>query len=150
MKTSGDTIAIKTKFSTTIEKVWSAWTEPMLISQWFGSDPAGKVLTAELDVRPGGRFEISFKDSNGSEHTCSGVYKDVELNSKLSFTWLWKNEPGIQSFVTVLLISEGNTTLMQFEHTNLGYTSAHNYMKGWNDTFLKLERMLTAASFIQG
>ena len=94
-----------------------------------------------MDVQPGGSFEITFKDSNGTEHTCSGIYKDVQPYQKLSFSWMWKSEPGVRSFVTVLFAPNGNNTLMKFEHAGVGYASAHNYAKGWEDTFLKLEKI---------
>ena len=95
-------------------------------------------------MHPGGSFEITFQDSNGTEHTCCGVYKDVEPHNKLSFTWQWKNEPGVHSFVTVLLTSVDGITLMQFEHANVGFASAHNYAKGWKSTFEKLDRALAS------
>jgi len=31
---------------------------------------------------------------------------------------------------------------MIFEHKNLGTASAHNYLTGWKETFIKLERVL--------
>lgn len=143
MNTGGnDTIFIEHKFNAGADRIWKAWTEPLLIRQWFGSNPDGKVLDAEMDVRPGGRFEITFKDSDGTVHNCSGIYKDVQPNSRLTFTWMWKSEPGVQSFVTILLLPNDSNTMMQFEHTNVGYNSAHNYAKGWKDTFQKLEERL--------
>jgi uncharacterized protein YndB with AHSA1/START domain len=53
------------------------------------SDPKGKGLKAELDVRPGGYFEITFQDSDRTEHTCSGFYDEVRVLSKLTFSWQW-------------------------------------------------------------
>ena len=138
-----DTITIETIIHAPIYLVWKAWTDPSVILQWFGSDPNGKGIKAETDVRPGGRYEISFKDSDNTEHTCSGVYKEVYAESKLSFTWTWKNEPGVESFVTVILFSENNTTKMQFEHAHVGTASAHNYLTGWKATFAKLDQVLT-------
>jgi uncharacterized protein YndB with AHSA1/START domain len=137
-----DTVFIEQEFSVTTNKVWEAWTEPSLVSKWFGSDPNGKVLKAVMDVQAGGYFEVTFANSDGAEHTCSGRYKEVQPFNKLSFTWEWKNEPGAQSFVTVLLQPNGNDALMQFEHAHVGFASAHNYLEGWNSTFLKLERVL--------
>ncbi len=58
---TADKITIETTIHASIEKVWKAWTDPALIMNWFGSDPGGKVLEARLDVRPGGRFEITFQ-----------------------------------------------------------------------------------------
>jgi len=138
-----DTITIETIIHAPIYLVWKAWTDPLLILQWFGSDPNGQGIKAEMDVRPGGCFEISFKDSDNTEHTCNGIYKEVYTEQKLSFTWTWKNEPGVESFVTVILSPENNTTKMQFEHANVGTASAHNYLNGWKATFAKLDQVLT-------
>src|SRR5205085_10878067 len=96
-----DSVSLEIMIHTPVEKTWEAWTDPALILKWFGSDPNGEGIKAELDVRPGGEFEISFRDSNGTEHTCSGVYVIVEKPEKLSFTWRWKSEPGVESLVNI-------------------------------------------------
>ncbi len=139
---TNDTVFIEHEFHVSAEELWDAWTLPQLVKQWFGSDPEGIVLYAAMNVQTGGHFEVTFKDSDGTQHTCSGIYKEVHPHDKLSFTWTWKNEPGVESFVTIQLQSKGDHTLMKFEHAHVGFASAHNYAKGWKDTFLKLERVL--------
>jgi uncharacterized protein YndB with AHSA1/START domain len=124
--------------------VWKAWTDPSLIKKWFGSDPNGTVLNADLDVRPGGRFEVTFTDSDLTEHTCRGTYDEVQPFRKLSFSWSWQSEPGAESFITLSLAAKDNDTIMHFQQANPGNASKHNYVKGWNDTFSKLERLLTS------
>ena len=143
---SNNSITIETTINAPAEKVWKAWTDPSTILKWFGSDPNGQGVKAEMDVRPGGSYEISFRDSDNTEHTCSGIYKEVYMGHKLSFTWTWKNEPGVESFVTVILSPENDDTKMWFEHANVGTLSAHNYLSGWNTTFVKLNQILTAKS----
>jgi uncharacterized protein YndB with AHSA1/START domain len=137
-----DAVAIEFIIPSPIENTWEAWTDPALILKWFGSDPNGEGVNAEMDVRPGGKFEISFRDSSGTEHTCSGVYVVVEKPAKLSFTWSWKSEPGVESLVTVSFTDKQNCTVMQFEHANLGSASKHDYLQGWQSTFVKLESLL--------
>lgn len=137
-----DSVFLEVTFKGPVEKIWEAWTNPLLILNWFGSDHNGKGLKAELDVQPGGQFEITFQDGNLTEHTCSGVYHQVEFLSRLTFTWQWKNEPGVESFITVLLTPEGGFTRMQFEHKHLGVDSQHDYAVGWQRTFSKLENFL--------
>ena len=139
-------IQIERYFNAQPDAVWRAWTDPAIVSRWFGSDPAGKVLAAQLDVRSGGRFEVSFRDSSGIEHTCRGVYVEVEPGSKLSFSWSWRSEPGIESLVAVRLKPEGEGTLMQFEHARLVDGSAHDYAAGWRRTFEKLASVLSVKS----
>jgi uncharacterized protein YndB with AHSA1/START domain len=141
---SADTIRIDTIIHASIEDVWNAWTQPPIVLKWFGSDPKGKGIKAEMDVRPGGRFEISFADSNGTGHTCFGFYKEVKKHNHLSFTWSWKNEPGVESFVTIFFIAANDNTQMQFQHANLGTVSKHNYIAGWQTTFEKLDRIMTS------
>src|SRR5882762_4437216 len=76
-KTDSDTINIEVKIHAPIKSVWNAWTDPDLILKWFGSDPGGEGLSADIGLRPGGTFEISFRGSEGISHTCFGVYKEV-------------------------------------------------------------------------
>lgn len=146
MTTDDASIFLEKTFKSPIEKIWESWTNPTLIMNWFGSDPKGKVLKAALDVRPGGYFEITFQDSDLTEHTCSGIYDEVQALSKLTFSWQWKSEPGVESFITLLLTPEGKYTRMQFEHKHLGSHSKHDYAIGWQSTFAKLERLLSVQS----
>ena len=126
-----------------VELVWNAWTNADIIKKWFGSDPQGVVTKARLDVREGGRFEISFRDSDGTEHTCFGEFKEVETFKNFIASWEWKNEPGNVSIVSLWLGSEGNQTKMLFSHTGLSGASAHNYQSGWQRTFEKLRLVLS-------
>lgn len=141
-KEKSSNVSVETLINAPIEKVWRAWTEPALVMGWFGSDPGGKVLKAALDVRPGGYFEVTFRDADLTEHTCSGIYKEVQEYSRLTFSWNWKSEPGIESFIILTLVSENKVTNMRLEHINPGTASKHDYIKGWQSTFSKLERML--------
>jgi uncharacterized protein YndB with AHSA1/START domain len=142
MPTDDSSIFLEITFNSPIKKIWEAWTNPTAIMTWFGSDPKGRVLKAQLDVRPGGYFEITFQDSDLTEHSCSGIYDEVLPSSKLAFSWQWKNEPAVESFITVLLTTEGKFTRMYFEHKNFGSSSKHDYVKGWQNTFSKLECVL--------
>jgi uncharacterized protein YndB with AHSA1/START domain len=142
MATDDSSVFIEKTFNSSIEQIWEAWTNPDIIINWFGSDPNGKGLKAVLDVRPGGCFEITFQDSDLTQHTCSGIYGEVQVLNKLTFSWKWNNEPGVESFVILLLTSYRNSTRMQFKHKDLGSGSKHDYAKGWQNTFSKLERLL--------
>ncbi|HKE95305.1 MAG TPA: SRPBCC domain-containing protein [Povalibacter sp.] len=135
-------VEIVRDFNASPEKVWRAWTEPAWVSRWFGSNAGGRVLDARLDVRPGGHFAVTFVDADGAEHTCSGDYIDVQPFDKLSFTWHWKSEPGVETLVTVAFRPEGTGTRMVFEHSRLFVASAHDYSSGWRGTFDKLARVL--------
>ena len=142
MPIADDSIKIETILHAPIERVWKAWTDPITILTWFGSDPNGTGVRAEMDVRRGGAYEITFRNSDYAEHTCFGTYTEVRPFSKLCLTWTWKNEPNVESLVTIELTSENHHTRMRFEHAHVGTESAHNYLQGWQSTFAKLERAL--------
>ncbi len=127
------------------ERVWRAWTDPDWVARWFGSDPKGEVLRAELDARQGGRFEVSFRDSDGTQHTASGVYQHVQRPVDISFTWSWASEPGIETLVTVRLEPDGAGTKMRFTHSRLGYATTHDYAIGWRSTFAKMQTVIASS-----
>ncbi|MFN8412355.1 MAG: SRPBCC family protein [Anaerolineales bacterium] len=141
-----NTIQIIHKFSQPPSKLWQAWTDPSIVKKWFGSDPEGTVLEAQLDVRLGGSFKVHFANSNGSEFTAKGNYNVVELNKKLEFTWSWEDRPEVVEFVSVEFQPETDGTLMYFEHHNIDINSAHNYSEGWRSTFTKLEKAINKSS----
>ena len=49
---------------------------------WWDPD-AEPTLSAEADVRPGGRFSVVFRLLNGEEHNPSGGYQEVIPGRKL-------------------------------------------------------------------
>ena len=142
MQTTESSIIVEARIHASPEQVWKAWTEPNLLKTWFGSDPNGKVLDAKTDPVPGGKFEVTFRDSDGTEHTCFGVYREVQESSRLTFTWQWKNEPGVESFIILSLAPHGYSTRLQLEHINPGPGSNHDYVEGWQKTFAKLEKVM--------
>jgi uncharacterized protein YndB with AHSA1/START domain len=122
--------------------VWDAWTDPAVVRRWWGSDPDGVVTSAELDVRPGGRFAISFRDSSGDVHTSTGEYLRVEEPTELEFTWSWLSETNTPSRVRVVFAADATGTQMRFVHGELRGASDHDYADGWRRTFAKLDRVL--------
>lgn len=123
-------------------ELWEAWTREELMCRWFGSDPEGRVLSAKLDVRVGGRFEVRFVGSDGIEHACYGEYRDLVKDYRLRSTWNWVSEPGDESEVSLLLLPTKYGTRMLFKHEGNFQSTAHHYEKGWESTFHKLERLL--------
>ena len=60
-------------------------------------------LAAEADVRVGGRYRILMRSPDGEHHDVGGVYREIEPNRKLVFSWGWKSTPERESRVTVEL-----------------------------------------------
>jgi uncharacterized protein YndB with AHSA1/START domain len=138
-------LVLHRKFPVAPEKVWRAWTEPQALKQWFGpGDQHQPVSVADVDVRVGGRFRLVFGGPEGNEHEAAGVYKEVQPNRKLVFTWSWpRTTPERVSQVTILLRAEGGGTDMEFRHEQFFDEAARDgHRRGWTGTFGKLEKFL--------
>lgn len=135
-------LTIKRRFNAPPAKVYAAWTDPEKIARWFGPD-GGAVLSAESDVRVGGRYRIIFHTEDGEEHNVSGVYQEVVPNERLVFTWMWITMPERESLVMVSLKPDGDGTMMTLLHERFFDEPARDrHHMGWTGCFDKLERYL--------
>lgn len=135
-------LTIKRRLNAPPEKVYGAWTEPAKIMRWFGPERA-QMLSAEADVRVGGRYRMVFRTPDGEEHDVSGAYREVIPNEKLVFTWMWRTMPERESLVTVALKRDGDGTLLTLLHEQFFDEGARDrHRSGWSGTLDKLERYL--------
>jgi uncharacterized protein YndB with AHSA1/START domain len=122
-------------------KVYAAWTQPEQIARWWGPD-AGPVLSAETDVRPGGRFRVVFRTRDGEEHDSRGVYREVEPQRRLVFTWQWASMPERESLVTVELREIPEGTELTLTHAQFDDEATRDsHRSGWSGALDKLEKL---------
>jgi len=140
-----NSVLVERLFDAPVEILWQIWTEPEYILQWFGSDPNGTVSIASIDLRVGGKYEIRFSDSNGSEHTAFGEFLVVDPGSRLQYSWEWLSEPGQISEVQVEFIPVAEQTKLILVHKNLHPDSRHGYLQGWNGALDKIEKLKVLA-----
>ena len=126
-------------------QVFSAWTDPEKIVHWFGPNEtmAGSVR-AEMDVRAGGRYRISFKTEDGEYHEVGGVYREVAPPSRLVFTWAWHSTPERE----LLVISDhGRGRRRHHAHAApravLRRKARDGHQRGWTGTLEKLDQYLS-------
>jgi uncharacterized protein YndB with AHSA1/START domain len=132
-------LTLKRRLKASPAKVYSAWTEPQKLTQWWGPTGA-ETRSAEMDVRIGGRFYIVFTTPDGEEHGIGGVYRDVVPNEKLVFTWAWRTMPERESLVTITLKPDGNETILTLLHEQFFDEPARDrHETGWTGTLDKLE-----------
>jgi uncharacterized protein YndB with AHSA1/START domain len=126
-------------------RVYAAITQPKLMMQWWGPD-AGPTLSAEADVRPGGRFSIVFRLLNGDEHNPTGIYREVVPEKKLVFTWEWPGIAERESRVTFLLEPFDGVTELTLIHELLPDEDARrSHEAGWSGLLDKLPVFLEGA-----
>ena len=138
-------LTLQRRFAATPAQVYAAWTDPKKIVQWFGpaETKTDSVEVIEMDVREGGRFNISFSTQDGEFHRVSGVYKEVVPDAKLVFSWAWYTMPERESQVTRTLKPEGANTLLTLTHEQFFNEAARDgHRHGWTGTLDKLAAWL--------
>ncbi|MCE9580575.1 MAG: SRPBCC family protein [Deltaproteobacteria bacterium] len=65
--------------------VWTAWTDPEQLKQWFTPAPWTTVACA-IDLRPGGRFATTMRSPEGADMPNEGCYLEVEPERRLTWT----------------------------------------------------------------
>ena len=126
------------------EKVYAAWADPLNLVQWFAQTQAKPgSLKADLDVRVGGRYRISWSDEKGEHFQVGGVYREVVPNQRLKFTWAWHSTPERESVVTVQFRPDAAGTLLIFDHEQFADEAARdNHKRGWSTFFDGLEKFV--------
>lgn len=122
-------------------RIWAAITQPELMMQWWGPD-AGPTLSAEADVRPGGRFSIVFRTLDGEEYNPVGVYREVVPDRKLAFTWGSADMPGQESLVSFLIEPIDIGAELTLIHEQLPEEARASHQAGWNGLLDKLSDFL--------
>ena len=136
-------LTLKRRLTAAPEKVYAAWAEPQKLVQWFGPASVKEdSVQAEIDLRVGGRYRISF-DANGQYNQVGGVYREVVPNERLVFTWAWHSTPERESLVTISMKAEGSGTLLTFHHAQfVDAVARDNHERGWTEFLTKLENYL--------
>jgi uncharacterized protein YndB with AHSA1/START domain len=136
-------LTLKRRLKAPPSQVYSAWTDPKKIARWFGPrDTAQASVAAEIDLRVGGHYRISFTSEGGERHQVGGVYREVVPNRRLVFSWAWHSTPERESLVTVTLQPAGAGTLLTLHHEQLFDAAARDaHEQGWISTLDKLERI---------
>jgi uncharacterized protein YndB with AHSA1/START domain len=124
------------------QKVYAAWTHAESLIQWFAAQAKPGSVKADLDVRVGGRYRISFTDQEGDEyHEVGGLYREVVPDARLQFTWAWHSTPERESLVTIEFKPDAAGTLMIFRQEQFADQAARdNHERGWNKFFDVLEK----------
>ncbi len=135
-------LTLKRRLKAAPAQVFAAWTDPEKLARWFGpSETVAGSVRAQVDVRPGGRYQISFETDDGERHNVTGVYREVVPDSRLVLTWSWRSTPERESLVTVTLVPDGDGTLLTLHHEQFFDQKARDgHERGWTGTLDKLER----------
>jgi uncharacterized protein YndB with AHSA1/START domain len=127
-------------------RVYSAWTDPAQLRQWFGPE---FVQTNDLvaDLRVGGKFRWDLTNPEGEKMTCLGEYRELVPDRKIVFTWKWDDDEAWEnhdSVVTVELSDRDGGTEVKLTHEKLpSEESRDRHNDGWNSVLDRLEKFFS-------
>ncbi len=135
-------LTIKRRLKAAPARVFAAWTDPEKVKHWMGPGEV-KLVSAECDLRVGGRYRWLMRAPSGEEHDVSGVYREIISDRKLVFTWSWKTMPERESLVTVAIEPDGSGSLLTLMHEQFADEDARDrHNAGWTSALDKMERIL--------
>jgi uncharacterized protein YndB with AHSA1/START domain len=140
-------IAVSRTFPAPRDQVFAAWTDPEQITQWWGpTDFAVPSDSVNIDLRPGGRYDLTMVDPSGNEYPVRQEILEVDPPSML----VLRHEPmpahGLNDPIDtrVEFHDEGNATRVEITSGPYNAEMGPNASIGWEQQFDKLERLLSA------
>ena len=141
------TLRIERLVAGTPESVFEAWTNPDILTKWWGPDGV-TIPQHELDVRPGGKWSTTMHSAEMGNRTVSGEYRTIDPPRRLVFTWAWHNDGERSENETEVAVDfapvEGGTRLTLVQQRFHSIEARDNHHKGWESSVNGLAKYLAA------
>jgi uncharacterized protein YndB with AHSA1/START domain len=133
-------LALDHHFSAPPSFVFTLWSNPALVSAWWGPEHH-HLTTCEIDFRPGGNWRFNM-ERDGQPHWIYGTYHEIVLDQRLLFSSHFP-EFNVHSVISVRFEPDATGTRMHFLQT--GFPDAEQqagHRGGWMSSFSILEDLL--------
>jgi uncharacterized protein YndB with AHSA1/START domain len=140
-------VAVSRTFDAPPEVVFDAWVDPAQIPAWWGPEhftvPRESVT---VDLRPGGRYELTMVDPAGNEYPVRQEILEVERPSLLVFVHEAVPEHGLLEPIHTRVEFHAHDGGTRVEVTGGPYSAemGPNAEAGWSQQLDKLARLLSA------
>lgn len=147
-------LVVKRELNAPRELVWKVWTEPGQIKEWLSLGEDVTIESVQADLRPGGKFRLQQRMTDGEYYTAAGTYREVSPPGRLVYTWDWEKDGGGTEFgelegaetqVTVEFHALGDRTELVLTHERFASAkSRDNHEKGWTSWMDRLAKFVEA------
>jgi len=100
------------------ERIFDAWTQPQLLTQWWGPKNV-TCPSAEIDLRVGGRYRIANQMSDGSTVWITGIFEEIDRPKKLAYSWSTSLQRQACERVSIFLEPQEDATQITIVHENI-------------------------------
>lgn len=120
------TVNVKREFNAPIANVWSAWTEPEILDQWWAPAP-WKSKTKSMDFKVGGRRLYAMLGPAGEEHWAIADFTSISPKTNFKYLDAFSDAEGNlntgfpRSDWNVTFSEQGSSTIVDvaIKHENL-------------------------------
>lgn len=125
-----------------IEKVFDAWLDPLMLTQFILPAPGMAQPQVENDAREGGRFSIIMQVGDDRiPHT--GTYLTLERPHRLAFSWESSFSTDDSIVTLVFDAIDSNTTRLDLSHIRfINEEARSNHEGGWNNILDQLDQLI--------
>ena len=150
-------IVINRVFNLPVSVVWLAWTDGEYFKKWWGPKDF-TCPSSKMEAKVGGKYLNCMRGPDGKEYWSTGEVKELIPERKLVVTDSFSDEKGnIKSaaeygmpgdwpkelLITVYLEEADGATKMKLRHQGVPDEMREDCIKGWNESFDKLEENIT-------
>ena len=137
-KLADDELLITRTFDAPVSLVFQIWAERDHMIRWLG--PTDFTCTSlEMEFRPGGKWRGCIASDKYGENWMRGEYREIVRDERIVYTFAWeddRDEPGIETLVTVTFREENGKTIQSFHQTPfVNVASRDSHISGWNECF---------------
>lgn len=141
-KTKTYTVSLTREFNVPRERVFEAWTNPEMLTQWFGPREV-TTQAAQVDLRVGGKYRLTLQEPNGNVIDHGGEYREIDPPRRLVFTWVLEGQncegsegQFAETVVTLEFQESGASTRLILTHEFLpSEESKEGHTMGWIGSF---------------
>lgn len=120
------TVNVKREFNAPLADVWSAWTQPEILDQWWAPSP-WKARTKSMDFKEGGRRLYAMVGPQGEEHWAIADFTSITPKSNFKYLDAFSDSEGNlnkdfpRSDWNVNFSEQGNSTIVDIaiKHENI-------------------------------
>ena len=134
-----DELLITRIFNAPASLVFALWSEPEHFKRWMGPEEFDCPV-AEMDFRVGGAYRGMIRSQAQGENWFGGVYREIEPNQRLVFTFAWDEGPSreLETLVTITFTERGGKTVQTFHQAPfLSVERRDSHVGGWTSAFEK-------------